>query len=163
MSSAASYFKGLTTGVLVGGLVGASLAFFLSPRSGAQNRKLVHRRLDILKDRVQDIGEDVSDTVMDIFGEVSEATVNLYEDGRRLFEKQIKTFKNNWEDIDKEKYYGIVNNIGESLESNKQHRIEDIEDLKRYWRKNWRKIEGQAEKTSSSIKNSKAIKVITGK
>jgi gas vesicle protein len=163
MSSAASYIKGFTTGAFIGGLAGAGLAFFLSPRTGAQNRRLVHRRFDILKDRAQDIGEDISDTVMEIFGEVSEATVGLYEDGRHLFEKQLRTFKNNWEDIDKEKYHDIVNSIGESLESNKKHRIEDIEDLKRYWRKNWRKIEGQAEKTSSSIKNLKAVKAITGK
>ncbi|MCL2110227.1 hypothetical protein FWH30_01430, partial [Microgenomates group bacterium] len=74
----------------------------------------------------------VTDTVLAIFGEVSEVTVNLYEDAQTLLAKQLQTLKKNMDDIDRAKYVKVVDNIGEILGRNKKYNAKQIGKVKKY-------------------------------
>jgi gas vesicle protein len=139
-------------GAFLGGLVGAGLAFFLSPRSGEENRRLVAKKagqlrdtaadgFDNLKENLLDMKEDITESVMAVFGEVSEATISLYEDATTLFAKQLAALQKNMDDIDKDKYLAVVDNISDILAKNKRNSATNISKMKKYWVRNWKNIQ----------------------
>lgn len=140
MSENSKFYQGLFTGTLVGGILGAGLAFFLSPKSGAENRKMVAGKAMELRDQLMEAKEDFTDTVITIFGEANRATMSLYADARELFARQLEAFQDNWEDIDRDKYQDMVDNVMVALSKNKKHEKTNLEKLKAYWTKNWKKI-----------------------
>ena len=140
MSEKSGFYQGLFTGTLVGGLLGAGLAFFLSPKSGPENRKMVADKALQLRDQVMEARDDFADTVEVIFGEVNRATMNLYADARELFARQLETFQDSWDDIDRDKYMEMVDKVMGALSKNKKNDPTYLEKLKTYWTKNWKKI-----------------------
>ena len=140
MSDNSGYPSGLVTGVVLGGLIGAGLAFFLSPRSGEENRKMVATKALELRDKAMTAHEDITGSVQDIFGEVSAATISLYTDARELLAHNLADFQDNWDDIDKQKYLDMVDNVTAILRKDKKNNPKYIDKLKAYWTKNWRQI-----------------------
>ena len=134
------YGSGLVTGFFIGGLVGAGLAFFLSPRSGPENRRFVTAKAQAIKDRIQGQVEDITEIVAEIFGEVSATTISLYEDARALLASQIATLQDNLEEIDRQKYLDSVDHVIALLGKDKKNSPQNLTQLKKYWTKNWRKI-----------------------
>ena len=139
------YGKGLTAGFFIGGLVGAGLAFFLSPKSGPENRRFVVTKAQDFKDRFQTQVEDITEIVAEIFGEVTASGISLYEDARELLANQIAAFQENLEDIDRQKYLDSVDHVIATLGKNKKNAPQDLVQLKKYWTKNWRKIANKLE------------------
>jgi gas vesicle protein len=137
------YEKGLLTGVVLGGLIGAGLAFFLTPKNGAENRKMVAKKATeikgeaqekilALKEQVKETHDNVKETVLAIFGEVSEVTLNLYTDANKLMSKQLATLKESVEDIDHDKYAKLVKNISETLKKNRRYQDRQIAKVEKY-------------------------------
>lgn len=137
------YSKGLMSGLLFGGLVGAGLVWFLSPNTGEENRRQVMKKAMYLRDRAMEVSEDITDTVLEIFGEVTVSTIELYEDARDMMARQVETWQDSMETIDRGKYLDSVDRVIATLGKNKKNSPQNLEQLKKYWVKNWKKFVAQ--------------------
>lgn len=139
------YGRGLVSGMLFGGLIGAGLVWFLSPNSGEENRRMALKKALYLRDRAQEVTEDITETVLDIFGEVTASTIELYEDARDMMARQVETWQDSMEAIDRKKYLDSVDRVIATLGKDKKNSPQNLEQLKKYWVKNWRKFAAQFE------------------
>jgi len=140
MSERQSGFWPALAGLALGGIAGATAMFFLSPRSGRANRRLVSDKWEEFNDYLDAEREAIADRVYDIFGEVSAITTSLYEDARRLWEQQVHTFEKSLDKIDKKAYQEMVDNVVEKLQSFNRYEDDDLAKIKRYLNSQWRKL-----------------------
>ena len=135
-----SKFLATMGGFLFGAAAGAAAMFFLAPRSGKENRKLMQDRLSELSDYIEDERSMMEDKVEEIFGEVNAITTSLFNDARRLWNEQVHTFEKSMDKIDKTKYSEMVDNVVEKLQGNKKYSNTDLNKVKRYLSSEWRKF-----------------------
>ena len=140
MSERQSGFWPALACLALGGIAGATAMFFLSPRSGRANRRLLSDKWEEFNDYLDAEREAIADRVYDIFGEVSAITTSLYEDARKLWEQQVHTFEKSLDKIDKKAYQEMVDNVVEKLQSFNRYEDDDLEKIKRYLNSQWRKL-----------------------
>ena len=140
MQEQRSGFWPMLAGLVVGATAGATAMFFLSPRSGKANRQLMRRKMEELSDYVESESAALSERVYEIFGEVNNITTSLYNDARRLWEAQVRTFEKSVDKIDKKSYQEMVDNVIESLQVDKKYTNDDLSKIKRYLNSQWRKL-----------------------
>ena len=140
MSERQSSFWPALAGMTIGAAAGAVAMFFLSPRSGRANRRLVADKWDEFNDYLDAERDAITDRVYDIFGEVSAITTSLYDDARRLWESQVKAFEKSLDKIDKKSYQEMVDNVIEKLQASKKYESDDLSKIKRYLNSQWRKL-----------------------
>ena len=140
MSNQQSGFWPALAGLTLGAISGAAAMFFLSPRSGRANRRLFADKWENFQDYLDDERSVLEDRVYDIFGEVSDLTMTLYEDARRLWEAQVRTFEKSLDKIDKKGYQEMVDNVMEKLQGSKSYESTDLAKIKRYLNSQWRKL-----------------------
>ncbi len=133
-------FWSMLGGVVVGGLAGATAMFFLSPRSGKANRKMVKNKLMDMRDYIQEEKEMMEEKIQEIFGEVNQLTTSLFEDAKKLWDRQVSAFEKSMDKIDKNRYQEMVDNVMESLQSNKKYDANSLSKIKRYLNSQWRKF-----------------------
>jgi len=63
-------------GVLIGTIVGGLTAFFLSPKSGEENREEVLKKIQALKKQIDKM--EIDKKVKEIYGEVTEEGKKVY-------------------------------------------------------------------------------------
>ena len=135
-----SNFWAMLTGVVLGATAGATAMFFLSPRSGQANRRLVRNKWEELTDYVESEKEAIAERVEEIFGEVNSITMSLYNDARKLWDTQVRAFEKSMDKIDKKSYQEMVDNVIEKLQVNKKYDDDDLSKIKRYLNSQWRKL-----------------------
>ncbi len=140
MSNQQSGFWPALAGLTIGVMSGAAAMFFLSPRSGRANRRMVADKWENFQDYLDSERDVLEDRVYDIFGEVSDLTMTLYEDARRLWEDQVRTFEKSLNKIDKKAYQEMVDNVMEKLQGNQSYENNDLTKIKRYLNSQWRKL-----------------------
>lgn len=91
---------------VTGLVIGTLTAFFLSPRSGKENRELAQKKLKELEKLLQEKGVDKK--VKEIFGSVSEQTSKLYADVRAEALKNVASLKGNLDEIKQQDYFVAV-------------------------------------------------------
>ena len=64
-------------GVAIGALLGGVAAFFLSPRSGPENRKMAMQKIDELIKLLKE--KKLQDIAVEIYGKATEEGTKLYE------------------------------------------------------------------------------------
>jgi gas vesicle protein len=126
--------------MVFGGILGATAMYFLAPRSGRANRELVKAKVTELQEIVDDEREAFEDKILDIFGEVNNLTKSLYNDARRLWEGQVRSFEKTMKKIDKGAYQEMVDNVVEKLQGNKKYDSSNLGKIKRYLNNQWRKF-----------------------
>lgn len=135
-----SGFWPMVSGFILGGVVGAGAMFFMAPRSGKASRQLLKSKVDEFSDYVQEEKEILEQKVQDIFGEVNSLTMSLFEDTRKLWDNQVKTFEKSMQKIDKKKYQDMVDNVIEKLQVSKKYDNSDLGKVKRYLNNQWQKF-----------------------
>lgn len=129
-------------GAVVGLAAGATAMFFLAPRSGKASRKMVAHRIEEIKDYTQDATEEINRRVKEVFGEVNDITKALYGDARKLWTKQVKTLNTSWDQIDKDKYNEMIDNVMVSLKDSKKYSADELNKVKRYLTTEVKKVSG---------------------
>lgn len=140
-----SNFFPMMGGMILGGMLGAGAMYFLSPRSGKANRKIVKDRVDELSDYLLEEKELLEEKVQDIFGDVNEITTSLFNDARKLWDSQVRTFEKSMGQINKVKYQEMVDNVMEKLQTNHKYTDSDLTKMKRYLSNQWRQFSSMME------------------
>ena len=81
-------WSSLLTGIAVGVFAGAAVSLLLAPKSGKETREDVTTRLTLLKDRVDQLTQDVTDTAKVRLAELQADLAQAVETGRSAAEEQ---------------------------------------------------------------------------
>src|SRR5450830_312811 len=93
-------------GLLIGTVLGGLASFFLSPKSGKENRKEVVKKVKQLKKLLEE--KEIDKKVKEIFGEVSDEAMKIYTQAKEWLIEDLAQLKDEVEHIDKEKYTTAV-------------------------------------------------------
>jgi len=139
MSDSKSKFGwGLAVGTILGGLS----AFFLSPNSGKENRELVAKKVKELEKLLEE--KNLDKVVKDIFGEVSEDAEKVFLKAKKDLIKKIAELKETIDNIDKEKFMSLVDEVVEKVQSEAKHESKEMIKLKEHLMKEWNKMQKKA-------------------
>ena len=123
---------------VTGLVIGTLTAFFLSPRSGKENRELAQKKLQELEKLLQEKGVDKK--VKEIFGSVSEQTSQLYKDVRAETLKNVASLKGSLEEIKQQDYFVAVEKaILKFKNILKKQKVKTVT-LRAHLKKEWEKI-----------------------
>lgn len=140
MSETTGKFWASLSGLIIGATAGAAAMFFLSPRSGKENRRLAKTKYQELTDYVEEEKSAIEDKVTEIFGDVNELTLSLFNDAKRLWNTQVQAFEKSLDKIDKNRYQEMVDSVMEKLQGNKKYDNTDLAKMKRYLANEWKKF-----------------------
>src|SRR3989344_5197330 len=93
-------------GVLIGTVLGGLAAFFLSPKSGEENREAVMKKVQQLKKELDKM--ELDKKVKEVWGEVTEDGKKTFTKAKKSLLKKLDALQDKWEDFDQEKYLNMV-------------------------------------------------------
>lgn len=131
-------------GLLFGALVGGLTAFFLSPTSGPENRKLAAKKIKQLEKLLAD--PHLEEKVKEIFGEATDEATTVYKKAKKDFIKTLAETKGTIESLDKEKVAEVANETVEILKKEAKHEGKEMEKLKVELAKEWKKLAPKSKK-----------------
>lgn len=101
-------------GLMIGTAIGAVAAYFLSPRSGKENREMAQKKMKELQSMMED--GTVETRVKEIYGDASDKSKKAYQQLRTETKSRMGQIQKALEDLDVEKYKGEVTKIVETLQ-----------------------------------------------
>ncbi len=116
-------------GVLIGTVLGGLAAFFLSPKSGPENREMVEKKLKEVEKWLEDA--EIPEHVKEIYGDVTEEGTKLYKNVSKALKPRIKEIQQKMEDFDAEKYKKLVGEVVEAVQTEADvaaHRASKLKD-----------------------------------
>lgn len=129
--------------MLFGALLGGAAAFFLSPKSGKENREMAAKTVKDLKSRYE--GKSVDEIAEDVFGKATEESKKMVSKARDEFNKKIDEIKDQAGKIDNKKYRKIVDDVLANLNIDKKTQKQAVSKLKEYFLDRWQSVEGELE------------------
>jgi len=128
----------LGLGLLIGTVLGGLAAFFFSPKSGEENRELVAKKVKQLEKLLKE--KEIDKKAKEIFGEVSDETVKLYNQAKTWLIEELAQLKEAVENIDKEKYTKAVDQVMKKVQKEMKKDAKELEKLKKQLMKEWGKL-----------------------
>ena len=135
MSNKSKFGLGVALGTVLGGIA----AFFLSPNSGKENRKMVAKKVKELEKLLED--KNVDQIVKDIFGNVSEESTKVFLQAKKELIKRIAELKETIENVDKEQFMEMVDDVVKKVQSEAKHEAKEMTKLKEHLLKEWSKMQ----------------------
>jgi len=125
----------LGLGLIMGTVIGAITAFFLSPKSGKENREEALKKFKELEEWLKEKEVDVK--LKEIYGEVTEEGRRLFEFVSREVTIVMDEVKEKIEDFDKEKYEKMIENVMNKAKKETKTTVEKLEKMKKHLLKQW--------------------------
>jgi len=132
-------------GVLIGTIVGGLTAFFLSPKSGEENREEVLKKIQALKKQIDKM--EIDKKVKEIYGEVTEEGKKVYLKAKKQLLKKVDKLQERWEEFNYEKYVKMVEETIDEVKSESKETSEKLLKLKELFVKDWNKVFGDSKKS----------------
>lgn len=132
-------------GVLLGTVLGAIAAFFLSPKSGEENREAVLEKIQKLKKEIDKM--EIDTKVKEVFGEVTEEGKKAYIKAKKQILKGLDELQERWQEFDREKYIKMVEEAVEEAKSETKETAEKLLKLKDMFVRDWNKVMGESKKS----------------
>ncbi len=129
----------LGLGILIGTVIGGLAAFFLSPKSGEENREEVTGKIKQLKKLLKD--KHVDERVKEIFGEVTDEAERIYTQAQDWLIEDLAVLKEAVDKIDKDKYTKVVEDVMKKVRKEVKKDSKQLEKLKKQLLKEWEKIQ----------------------
>jgi gas vesicle protein len=124
---------------ILGAAAGAIGGILLAPKSGKETREDLKELAAKLTKQVKSSAEETEQKVKEIFGEASKAAVDKYREIRSTVVDKIVALKSAGQDIDKEKYALIVEDVvaeyKDDLKATKNGASKMVDQLKKDWEK----------------------------
>jgi len=120
-------------GVAIGALLGGVAAFFLSPRSGPENRAMAKKKIDELITLLKE--KSLKEIAIDIYGKATDEGTRLYEKASVELGNRLSEVRKSVSEIDKEKYEDLVNEVLGRLKQEKDATQERLAKLQDYFMK----------------------------
>lgn len=131
---------GLTIGAILGGIT----AFFLTPKTGKENREMAKKKWHELHTNLKTKSKE--EIVKEIFGSVSKEGKKLYELAQKEMNKKLEELKEKYPALDKEKYMKVVNEVVERLKEEKDATQSRIADLGEFLKSRWEYVSQEGKK-----------------
>jgi len=122
-------------GVAIGALLGGVAAFFLSPRSGAENRKMAMKKIDELIKLLKE--KKLHEIAIEIYGKATEEGTKLYEKASAEMGIRLNEVKKSVDEIDQAKYKDLVMDVMDRVREEKEATQERLSKLQAYFMKRW--------------------------
>lgn len=136
-------------GIIVGAVLGGLAAYFLSPKSGKENRELAKGKFDELKKRVE--GKNIEQVVREIFGIASEEGERLYTRAREDLNARLDMVQQSINEIDRGKYTEIVDEVLGNLRNEADVTKDRITRLHEYLMDRWDLAQEEGKKDSKKL------------
>ncbi len=140
--------------LLFGALLGGVAAFFLSPKSGKENREMAKKKWAALHLTLQTKTKE--EIVKEIFGSVSANSKKLYDLAQKEMNTRLDQLKEKYPDIDKGKYMDVVKEVLTRLKSEKDTTKDQITSLGEFLKSRWESVSSEGKKDVKKV--TKAIK-----
>ena len=127
-------------GVLLGTVLGGLAAFFLSPKSGEENREAVVKKIQELKGEIDKM--EIDKKVKEIYGEVTEDGKKAYLKAKKQILKGLDELQERWQEFDREKYVRMVEDAVSDAKSETKQTAEKLLKLKEMFVRDWNKVFG---------------------
>lgn len=131
-----SSFFGL--GVLVGTVLGGLAAFFMSPKSGKENREMVMKKLKELKKDIEKM--EIDKKVKEVWGDVTADGKKTFVKAQKEIVKKLDTVQEKMEDFDHEKYVKMVGDSVEDAKTGVKDTADKLKKLKELFVRDWNKV-----------------------
>lgn len=146
-------------GLLFGALLGGAAAFFLSPKSGKENRELAKKKWAALHLTLKTKTKE--EIVKEIFGSVSANGKKLYDLAQKEMNTRLDALKEKYPDIDKGKYMDVVKEVLTRLKDEKDTTKEQVSSLGEFLKSRWESVSSESKKDVKKV--TKSIKAISTK
>lgn len=124
-------------GLIIGTVLGGLTAFFLSPKSGKENREEVLARLREFKTSLDEA--DIPAQVKEIYGESTREGIKLYTQVRKELSQKYNGIKEKIDGFDPDTYSALIEDTVEHVRAELGETAERASKLKNYLVKNWSK------------------------
>lgn len=134
----------LGIGLALGALLGGVATFFLSPKSGKENREMAKEKLDAWKRKFEN--KSPQEIAKEIFGHATDEGKKLYEKAQELLNSKLDDLKSKVEEIDQDKYTDVVKEVISKVQKEKEATEERVEKLKKFLLDRWDYIVSESQK-----------------
>lgn len=122
-------------GVIIGAILGGVAAFFMSPKSGKENREMAKKKIDQFKKMIND--KKIDEAVKEIYGSVSEEGKKFYTMARKEIDSRLSDLQKNLKEIDQTKYKQIVTDTVDHVVKEGKTTVARVDKLKKYLLNRW--------------------------
>ncbi len=136
-------------GILVGAVLGGIAAYFLSPKTGKENRDMAKKKLDEMKKRVE--GKSLDEIVKEIFGMASEEGERIYTRAREDLNSRLDMVQKSIDEIDRGKYQNIVDEVVENLKNEADVTKDRLTKLHEYLMDRWDVAQEEGKKDTKKL------------
>ncbi|OGK38487.1 hypothetical protein A3F03_03275 [Candidatus Roizmanbacteria bacterium RIFCSPHIGHO2_12_FULL_41_11] len=118
-------------GVMLGTIIGGLTAFFLSPKSGPENREMAKAKIAALKKTLEE--HKVPEKLQEIYGEVTDEGKKAFLIAKKELEKKLSQLEESFANMDKEKYLKLVDEAMKKVKEQTKETAERINRLRAYF------------------------------
>jgi len=144
------------TGLFFGALLGGFTAFFLSPKTGKENREIAKKKWADLHLALKTQSKE--QIVKEIFGSVSKEGKKLYTVAQKDLNARLDSLKKNYPTIDKGKYMDVVREVVDRLKEEKEGSKDRVSKLKEFLASRWEYVQKEAKKDAKLLKKASTSK-----
>lgn len=139
----------LGVGLVLGSIIGGLAAFFLSPKSGKENREMVSKKIQEIKIMIEE--KKIQERVKEIYGEVTEEGTRLYTMAREDINGRLDELKKSMDEIDMNRYTTLVNDVIDSVKAETQESGDRIAKLKDYFLNKWGEAKSNVKEDAKEV------------
>lgn len=125
-------------GLVLGSIIGAVSAFFLSPTSGKENREAAAKKIEELKKFLKE--KEIDKKVKEVFDVVTDETKKAYATARDWLVEELEVLKDTVEKFDKDEFVKSVEKVIVKMKKTWKRDIKQLEKLKVNLLKEWDKL-----------------------
>lgn len=103
--------------VLVGAAIGYTASLFVSKKTREEHKKKLETTIDTLSDKF--LKPEDKKRVQELFSSFTKTTSKEYLQLKKTFESNLQAASKTWSDIDKSRYYSLVENAVNELKTKK--------------------------------------------
>jgi len=133
----------------LGALLGGAAAFFLTPKTGKENRELAKKKLQQLHVTLKTKSKE--EIVKEIFGTVSKTGKALYEKAQKELNLKLDELKKSHPEIDHKKYTKVVGEVVDRLKDEKNASKENLAQLKEFLVARWDYVTTEGKKDIKKV------------
>ncbi len=125
---------------IVGALAGAIGGLLLAPKSGKETREDIAKMAKDIADQLKSGSVATKEKVKEVFGEVTEEAKMKYMGIRDALYAKVAAVKSAGEEIDKERYAQIVDDVVDSFKDDLASAKNGVQKMSLMLKKDWLKV-----------------------
>ncbi len=136
-------------GLVIGSIIGGLAAFFLTTKSGKENRELVSKKIMEIKTMIEE--KQVQARVKEIYGEVTDEGTRVYSMARQQLDARLDEVKKSVDEISMEKYRSIVEDVVGRVREETHESTERLAKLHQYFISRWNMAKEEVKHDSKNV------------